>query len=52
VCILQLQTYPVEVYGSTVQVGVKTRHHTNKGVETIFSGPTWDNAGLAFSMKT
>jgi hypothetical protein len=44
--------YPGEVQSSTVQVGVKTCHHTNKGVEAIFSSPIWNNAGLAFSTKT
>jgi hypothetical protein len=29
VCILQLQVYPREVQGSTIQVGVKTCHHTS-----------------------
>jgi hypothetical protein len=44
--------YPRDVQGSTVQVGVKTCHHTNKGVEAIFSSSTWNNVGLAFSTKT
>jgi hypothetical protein len=39
-CILQLLIYPGEVHGSTVQVGVKTCHHTYKGVEAIFSSFT------------
>jgi uncharacterized protein (UPF0212 family) len=43
--------YPEEVQGSTVKVGVKTCHHTNKGVEATFSSLTWNNVGLAFSMK-
>jgi hypothetical protein len=39
-CIFQILMYPREVQGSTVQVGVKTYHHTNKGVEAIFSNFT------------
>jgi hypothetical protein len=44
--------YHGEVQGSTVQIRVKTCHHTNKGVEAIFSGSAWNNVCLALTTRT
>jgi hypothetical protein len=40
VSFFQFPMYPSKIQGSTVQVSVKTCHHTYKGVEAIFSNFT------------